>query len=68
VSDLHSIVKSADEPTVVLLHEGAGSSALWLRYADATSAGRRTLIYDRRGYGESPRDVILGPAHFDQGR
>jgi pimeloyl-ACP methyl ester carboxylesterase len=46
------------EPALVFLHEGLGSIKLWrdfpARVAQAT--GRKALVYDRYGYGES--DVL----------
>ena len=45
----------ADAPTIVLLHEGLGSAALWRdlpeRLSEATSAG--VFAYSRAGYGRS---------------
>ena len=42
-------------PTIILLHEGLGSIAMWrdfpLRLAEATGAG--LLLYSRYGYGDS---------------
>jgi pimeloyl-ACP methyl ester carboxylesterase len=52
-------------PTLVLLHEGLGSVALWRDFpshvAAATSA--RTIAYSRRGYGRS--SPIAGPRAVD---
>lgn len=55
-----------DEPPVVLLHEGAGSRAVWARAQQSLRNGRQAISYDRRGYGDSPRNVSLGADHFDQ--
>ena len=48
-------VGPADRPTIVMLHEGLGSVAMWrdfpLQVARAT--GLRVLVYSRRGYGRS---------------
>ena len=45
----------ADAPTIVMLHEGLGSVALWKDFprklAEATGAG--VLVYSRYGYGAS---------------
>lgn len=50
-----------DRPTLVMLHEGLGSVAMWrdfpARVAEAT--GCRVLVYSRYGYGES--DVLEKP-------
>ncbi len=47
----------ADRPTLVFLHEGLGSVAMWkdfpARVAGAT--GCTTLVYSRAGYGQSER-------------
>ncbi len=47
----------ADAPTLVFLHEGLGSVALWRNFpaklAERTSAG--ALVYSRRSYGRSDR-------------
>jgi pimeloyl-ACP methyl ester carboxylesterase len=42
-------------PTLVFLHEGLGSVALWRDFPDKVAAqlGARTLIYSRFGYGRS---------------
>ncbi|HXR58582.1 MAG TPA: alpha/beta hydrolase [Burkholderiales bacterium] len=49
------------EPALVFLHEGLGSIRLWrgfpARVAQAT--GRKALVYDRYGYGES--EVLREP-------
>jgi len=43
------------EPTLVFLHEGLGSIRLWRDFPAkvANATGRKALIYDRYGYGES---------------
>ena len=45
----------ADGPTVVLLHEGLGSVAMWRDFPSqlARATGLRVLVYSRRGYGKS---------------
>jgi pimeloyl-ACP methyl ester carboxylesterase len=54
-----------DEPTLVFLHEGLGSVALWhdvpARLSAATS--RRALVYSRAGHGRS--DPVDGPRPVD---
>ncbi|MGE5715409.1 MAG: alpha/beta fold hydrolase, partial [Acidobacteriota bacterium] len=45
-------------PTVVFLHEGLGSVALWRDFPDrlASATGCGALVYSRRGYGASDRE------------
>ncbi len=54
-----------NRPTLVFLHEGLGSVAMWrdfpARVAQAT--GCRTLVYSRYGYGQS--DVLAAPHRTD---
>ncbi|MDP3514478.1 MAG: alpha/beta hydrolase [Sulfuritalea sp.] len=47
-----------NRPTLVLLHEGLGSVAMWRDFPArlATATGCRTLVYSRYGYGQS--DVL----------
>jgi pimeloyl-ACP methyl ester carboxylesterase len=66
VTDLFYETLPGAPPPVVLLHEGAGSSAAWDRSKEDLAAGRQAVVYDRRGYGRSPRDVALDRRHFDQ--
>jgi pimeloyl-ACP methyl ester carboxylesterase len=42
-------------PTIVLLHEGLGSAALWGRFPDelAAATGAGVFAYSRAGYGQS---------------
>lgn len=44
-------------PTLVFLHEGLGSVALWKQFPDrvAETTGCRALVYSRYGYGRSER-------------
>ena len=50
-------------PTLVFLHEGLGSAALWRDFPDklAGRLGARALVYSRFGYGQS--DGLAGAAH-----
>jgi pimeloyl-ACP methyl ester carboxylesterase len=43
------------QPTLVFLHEGLGSMALWRHFPDLLAArtGARALVYSRLGYGQS---------------
>ncbi|MCX7155266.1 MAG: alpha/beta hydrolase [Rhodocyclales bacterium] len=47
-----------NRPTLVLLHEGLGSVAMWRDFPErlAAATGCRTLVYSRYGYGQS--DVL----------
>src|SRR5262245_59326077 len=54
----------ATKPTLVLLHEGLGSIAMWRDFPQnlAQATGCPVMVYSRRGYGQSdplpgPRDV-----------
>jgi pimeloyl-ACP methyl ester carboxylesterase len=47
------------EPPVVLLHRGAGSTRVWDEWIPGIGAGRRLIAYDRRGFGNSPRDAVF---------
>jgi pimeloyl-ACP methyl ester carboxylesterase len=46
-------------PPVVLLHRGAGTLRVWDSFVPAIGGGRRVVAYDRRGFGESPRDAVF---------
>ena len=48
---------SPERPTLVFLHEGLGSTALWKTFPDrvAEATGCPALIYSRYGYGKSER-------------
>jgi pimeloyl-ACP methyl ester carboxylesterase len=49
------------EPTLVLLHEGLGSIRMWRDFPErlAKETGRRVVVYDRYGYGDS--DILQEP-------
>ncbi|MBI1396179.1 MAG: alpha/beta fold hydrolase [Betaproteobacteria bacterium] len=51
--------------SIVLLHEGLGSVALWRDFPRrlAATTGRRVLAYSRQGYGRS--DPLSGPRTVD---
>jgi pimeloyl-ACP methyl ester carboxylesterase len=58
------IAGSSDAPTLVFLHEGLGSLALWRDFPAkvAQAAAASAIVYSRYGYGDSdrltaPRDV-----------
>lgn len=50
-----------ERPTLVFLHEGLGSVAMWRDFPArvAAATGCRTLVYSRYGYGQS--DVLEAP-------
>jgi pimeloyl-ACP methyl ester carboxylesterase len=54
-----------NRPTLVLLHEGLGSVAMWRDFPSrlAAATGCRTLVYSRYGYGQS--DVLQEPFDTD---
>lgn len=56
-------VGDAQAPTIVLLHEGLGSVAMWREFPGrvATATGCSVMVYSRRGYGRSaPRAASYG--------
>ena len=57
---------SAEAPTIVMLHEGLGSAALWGDFPDklqqATGAG--VFVYSRAGYGNSSRVQLPRPIDY----
>ena len=52
-------------PTLVFLHEGLGSVAMWRDFPSrvAAATGCRTVVYSRYGYGQS--DVLAAPFGTD---
>lgn len=54
-----------NRPTLVLLHEGLGSVAMWRDFPArlASATGCRTLVYSRYGYGQS--DLLQEPFGTD---
>jgi len=54
-----------NRPTLVLLHEGLGSVAMWRDFPArlAAATGCRTLVYSRHGYGQS--DLLDAPFGTD---
>lgn len=54
-----------NRPTLVFLHEGLGSVAMWRDFPArvAQASGCRTLVYSRYGYGQS--DVLAAPFETD---
>src|SRR5215469_3060384 len=53
-------------PTIVLLHEGLGSAALWGDFPDRLQAatGAGVFVYSRAGYGGSSRVELPRPLAF----
>jgi pimeloyl-ACP methyl ester carboxylesterase len=51
-------IAGADAPTLVFLHEGLGSVAMWREFPQkaAAATGCATVVYSRYGYGQS--DVL----------
>jgi pimeloyl-ACP methyl ester carboxylesterase len=58
----------ADAPTIVMLHEGLGSAALWGDFPDrlATATGAGVLVYSRAGYGASTPATLPRPLDYMQ--
>lgn len=56
---------AASRPTLVFLHEGLGSVALWKQFPQqvAEAAGCPAIVYSRYGYGKSDR--LLSPRTVD---
>lgn len=58
--------KSANAPTIVMLHEGLGSVGLWGDFPDklqlATGAG--IFVYSRAGYGQSSPAALPRPLDY----
>jgi pimeloyl-ACP methyl ester carboxylesterase len=58
----YTLIRVAEEaPTLVFLHEGLGSLAMWRDFPGqvAAATGCNALVYSRRGYGQS--DSLPGP-------
>jgi pimeloyl-ACP methyl ester carboxylesterase len=54
-----------DDPPIVMLHHGLGSTHAWRRQVPAfTRAGYQLLVYDRWGYGKSDRRPYLSVPDF----
>lgn len=58
--------RSEDAPTLVFLHEGLGSVALWRNFPEKLSAatGCGALVYSRTGYGDSDAAGLPRPVTF----
>jgi pimeloyl-ACP methyl ester carboxylesterase len=58
----------ADAPTIVMLHEGLGSAALWGDFPDRLQAatGAGVFAYSRAGYGASTPATLPRPLDYMQ--
>src|SRR3978361_1023297 len=56
----------ADAPTIVMLHEGLGSAALWGDFPDKLQAatGAGVFVYSRAGYGASTPVKLPRPLDY----
>jgi pimeloyl-ACP methyl ester carboxylesterase len=56
----------ADAPTIIMLHEGLGSAALWGDFPDrlAAATGFGVLVYSRAGYGASSPVTLPRPLDY----
>jgi pimeloyl-ACP methyl ester carboxylesterase len=56
----------ADAPTIIMLHEGLGSAALWGDFPDRLQAatGAGVFVYSRAGYGESTAAPLPRPLDY----
>jgi pimeloyl-ACP methyl ester carboxylesterase len=56
----------ADAPTIVMLHEGLGSAALWGDFPDklAAATGFGVFVYSRAGYGASSPVTLPRPLDY----
>src|SRR6202166_1334371 len=57
---------SGDAPTIVMLHEGLGSAALWGDFPDKLQAatGAGVFVYSRAGYGASTPAKLPRPLDY----
>ena len=57
---------SADAPTIVMLHEGLGSAALWGDFPEHLQAatGANIFVYSRAGYGASTSVPLPRPLDY----
>jgi pimeloyl-ACP methyl ester carboxylesterase len=55
-----------DAPTIVMLHEGLGSTGLWGDFPDrlAAATGAGVLVYSRAGYGASTKVELPRPLDY----
>src|SRR5579864_3494041 len=55
-----------DSPTIVMLHEGLGSAAMWGDFPDRLQAatGMSVFVYSRAGYGASTPVTLPRPLDY----
>src|ERR1700689_2215020 len=55
-----------EAPTIIMLHEGLGSAALWGDFPDrlAAATGAGVLVYSRAGYGASTPASLPRPLDY----
>jgi pimeloyl-ACP methyl ester carboxylesterase len=66
LSPLHVEEHPGRPPATVWLHHGVGSTRAWDALLPAASDGRRTIAYDRRGFGHSPHHRRFTRRMFDE--
>src|ERR1700691_2885393 len=56
----------SDAPTIVMLHEGLGSAALWGDFPEKLQAatGTGVFVYSRAGYGASTKVALPRPLDY----
>jgi pimeloyl-ACP methyl ester carboxylesterase len=59
-------LKQTEQPTIVMLHEGLGSVALWKHFPQRLAArtGCGVLVYSRYGHGRSDKLMEKRPVEF----
>jgi pimeloyl-ACP methyl ester carboxylesterase len=65
-ASLHVEEHPGREPATVWLHHGVGSTRAWDAFVPAIADGRRTLAYDRRGFGQSSHARRFTTVMFDE--
>ena len=58
--------RPGEAPTIVMLHEGLGSAALWGDFPDrlASATGAGIFVYSRAGYGQSSPVTLPRPLSY----
>lgn len=67
LAPLHAVEHAGRAPATVWLHHGLGSVQSWASLLPKAAGGRRAIVYDRRGFGRSPRDRAFTTQLFDDG-
>jgi pimeloyl-ACP methyl ester carboxylesterase len=65
-SRIHLEEHPGREPLTVWLHHGVGSTRAWDPFLPAAADGRRSIAYDRRGFGRSTHRRAFSPALFEE--